>query len=187
MELFETVRKNIGNRILVKKNTKIKRSVFYPDINHIKNVGIVWDSSNPDDFQYLSKFYQKLSDRNIRIKVIGYYPGKVLPDQYTALRYVSFIRREEVNFFYIPVTNDALEFINFGFDVLIDINFRKILPLNYISSLSASRFKVGLSGANAQDSPFDLLMEFQNPINIENYLNEVLYYLEMIKSGETTK
>jgi hypothetical protein len=187
MELFETIRQNVGNRILVKKNSRIKRSAFFSNINLIKTIGIVWDSSNPEEFTFLSAFYQKLQERNIDVKVIGYYPDKILPDKYTAIRYLSCLNREEVNFFYIPVTNEALEFIEFRFDILIDINFKKVLPLHYISSLSMARLKIGLYGGDEISTPYDLMMDMQRPVNIENYLNEIIFYLEMIKSENTKK
>jgi hypothetical protein len=185
MEIFEAIRQNVGNRILVKKNAGRKRSTFYSNINLIKNIGIVWDSSNPAEFSFISGFYQKLCDRNINMKVIGYYPDKILPDKYTAIRYLSCIRREEVNFFYIPVTTEALEFIDFTFDILIDINFKKVLPLYYISSLSHAKFKIGLFDKDDISPPFDLMMDIQRPVIVENYLNAIIHYLEMIKSGET--
>jgi hypothetical protein len=68
---------------------------------------------------------------------------------------------------------------------LIDINFDKLLPLYYISSLSNAGFKVGLleSGAN---TPFDLMMEIKTPVDIDNYLDQILQYLGMI-NAETVK
>ncbi len=187
MELFETLRQNVGNRILLKKNSRVKRSAFYSNISLIKTIGIVWDSSEPEEFPYLSAFYQRLHERNIDVRVIGYYPYKALPDKYTAIRYLSCIRREEVNFFYIPVTSEALEFIESRFDILIDINFKKVLPLHYISSLSMARLKIGLYEGDEISDSFDLMMEMQKPVNIETYLNEIIYYLEMIKSENTKK
>ena len=87
----------------------------------------------------MSRFYQKMHDRNIDVKIIGYYPGKELPDQYTALRYLSCIRKKEINMFYIPVSTETDVFINTRFDILIDINFEKLFPLRYITSLSSGQ------------------------------------------------
>jgi len=183
MELFENIRLKIGNAILTKKMARIKRNVYYSSFSMVKNIGIVWDASRPEDFASLSKFCQKMQVRNIDVKIISYFPGKNLPDQYTAIRYLTCIRKKEINFFYHPVSSETNIFINNRFDILIDINFRKLLTLKYLSSLSNAAFKVGLFESESGETPFDLMMELKNPVDVENYLIQVIEYLEMINSG----
>ncbi|MCK7531678.1 MAG: hypothetical protein MZV63_11935 [Marinilabiliales bacterium] len=80
-----------------------------------------------------------MHERNIDVKIFGYYPGKELPDQYTAIRYLTCIRKNESKFFYIPVSTEADVFINTQFDILIDINFERLFPLQYITSIICSQ------------------------------------------------
>jgi hypothetical protein len=185
MELFENTRLKIGNSILLKRIANIRRKIFYSNIGQIKNIGIVWDASKTQDFSSLSKFYQKMHERNIDVKILGYYPGKELPNQYTAIRYLSCIRRKEINFFCIPVSTETNVFIKTKFDVLIDINFEKSFPLFYITSMSSASFKVGLFDSQSGESTFDLMIELKKPVSVENYLEQVIHYLEMIKSGSS--
>jgi hypothetical protein len=114
---------------------------------------------------------------------LGYFAGNNLPNQFTAVRYLSIVKKEELNLFYHPVSVDTHSFVNNRFDVLIDINFKKLLPLLYISSLSNAGFKVGLFDSETRDTPFDLMMDLKSPVSVEDYLNQVVYYLEMINSG----
>jgi hypothetical protein len=187
MELFGNTRIKLGNSILSKKIARTRRKVHYSNILQVKSIGIVWDASKTQDFISLSKFYQRMHDRNIDVKIIGYYPGKELPDQYTALRYLSCIRRKEVNFFYLPVSAESDFFINNKFDILIDLNFDKVFPLKYITSLSSASFKVGLSDGERESSSFELMMELKEPVQVETYLNEIIHYLEMINSGSSKR
>jgi hypothetical protein len=185
MELFRNTRLKIANSILEKKIARAKRKVHYSSFSQVKSIGIVWDSSRTADFPSLSRFYQKMHDRNIEVKILGYYSGKELPDQYTAIRYLSLIRRKELSFFYLPGTSETNSFITNRFDILIDINFEKTFPLRYITSLSLSSFKVGLFSSENGSSTFDLMIELKKPYNVESYLEESIHYLEMIKSGST--
>jgi len=187
MELFKNIRLKIGQVIFAKKMAKTKRKVFYSDFSQIRNIGIVWDASNTADFSSLSKFCQKMHEKNIEVKILGYFPGKELPNQYTAIRYLTCLRKNELSFFYIPETSEANSFINNRFDVLIDINFNKIFTLNYLTFLSVAAFKVGLFESERNDTPFDLMMEIKRPVSADNYLDQVLHYLEMINSGTDTK
>jgi len=183
MELFKNIRIKIGKAILTKKMARTKRNVYYSSFSMVKSIGIVWDASNPDEFSCLARFCQKMYERNIEVKILGYFNGKNLPDQYTSNIFLTCIRKKEINFFYVPVSSEANSFINNRFDILVDINFRKLFPLKYILSLSNAGFKVGLFEHETIDSPFDLMMEIKKPVDIENYLIQVIEYLEMINSG----
>ena len=183
MELFQNIRLRIGKVILTKKIATKKRKINFSTFSQVKNIGIVWDASKTEEFHYISRFHQKMHERNIDVKVFGYFPGKNLPDQYTALRYLTCMRRKELDFFYLPVSPEANSFINNQIDVLIDINFKKLLPLQYITSVSNAAFKVGLFDPETVISPFDLMIELKKPVDIDIYLAQVIQYLEMIKSG----
>lgn len=186
MELIRNIRQKIGNIILRKKNGKTKRKVSYFNIDRVKKIGIVWDATEVKDFASLSKFYLRMNERNVELKIFGYYPGKNLPDQYTALRYLTCMRREELNFFYLPVSGEAESFINNRFDILIDMNFKNLLPLKYISSLSDAALKVGLFETGNGDI-FDLMIEMKKPVDVESYLDQTLHYLEMIHAEQVEK
>jgi hypothetical protein len=131
MELFEKIRLKIGDTILRNKIALSKRKAHFLNINEVKNIGIVWDASITEDFICLSKFYQKMHENKTDVKIMGYFPGKSLPNQYTAIRYLSVIKKEELNLFYHPVSPETNAFINNRFDILIDLNFKKLVPLQY--------------------------------------------------------
>jgi len=187
MKLFRRLRLRAGKAIMAGKLSKIRRKPFYVDFNSIKSIGLVWDATRQEDFQILNKFHQRMAALNINAEVIGYYPGKKLPDQYTAIRFLTCLKRQDLNFFYKPVSPEAGKFISRNFDVLIDLNFRKIFPLEYLASLSAAKLKVGLPGARPETSPFDLMISLKNPVSTDPYLEQVLFYLEMIKSNSEKK
>ena len=181
MELFKKFRLKIGKLILSKNVARTKRNVYYSNFKNVKTIGIVWDASRPLEFASLSRFHQRMQDIKIDVAIFGYYPGKNLPDQYTAIRYLRCIRKDEVNSFYHPDSSETNSFISNHFDILIDINFDKMVPLCYVTSLSRARFKVGLFDNETTESPFDLMMEIKNPVDIDGYLLQVIQYLEMIK------
>lgn len=187
MEMFKDTRLNIGKSILRKKMARMKRTRFNGNISNAKTIGLVWDASNPEELPTLSHFYQKMAEKNINVKIIGYFPGKYLPDKLTAIRYLTCLKKDEINITYRPVSHEASTFINTRFDILIDINFKDLFPLRYISYLSMAGFKVGIFGTGSENSPYDLMMEFDKSTDINTYLTQAIYYLEMINSGSNKK
>lgn len=182
MELLKNIRLQIGRSFLLKKLTKTKRNVFYLNFSKVKTIGLVWDTSMPDAFAALSRFHQIMHERAVNVKIIGYFSGKNLPDKFTAVRYLTLLRKDDIDIFYKPVSAEADWFINLRLDVLIDLNFSRTFPLRYITSLSNAAFKVGLHESEYGDNPFDLMMDIKNPIVIDNYLKQIIEYLEMINS-----
>ncbi|MCU0362383.1 MAG: hypothetical protein MUE32_03410 [Bacteroidales bacterium] len=180
MELFRNVRLRFGRASLDRRLAKTKRAARYTDLDRVRTMGIVWDAAATKEFPDLQAFHHKMHERGIEVTILGYYDGKELPDQYTAIRYLTCLRRNELNNFYIPVSREAEMFINREFDILIDLNFRNQFSLYCISALSRAAFKVGLMGT---DSVSDLMMDIKNPQEIGSYLGHVIHYLEMINSG----
>jgi hypothetical protein len=186
MELLRSLRVRAGRSKLSGKMARITRKPYFINFYNIKSIGIVWDASKTEDFIILSRFYQKMAEQNKEVKIFGYFPGRDLPDKYTAIRFLTCVKKKEINFFYCPVHPDTEAFIKTKFDVLIDINFKKHFPLFYVTSLSQAGLKVGLADSQPLASPFDLMISMKSPVNLENYLEQVLYYLDMINS-ETAK
>ena len=93
MEMFKNIRLNRGKAILKKKMARMKRKRFLGNINNARTMGLVWDASNPDDISVLSQFHQKMSEKNIDLKIMGYFPGKNLPDRLTAIRYLTCLKK----------------------------------------------------------------------------------------------
>ncbi len=181
MELFKEYRLKIGKVLLAKKVARIKRGVSYSGFNKVKSIGIVWDASKPAEFNNLSRFYQKMQEMKIEVKILGYFPGNNLPDQFTAIRYFRCIKKDDIDSFYQPDSSETTTFINSSFDILIDINFDNHFPLKYVTSLSKASFKVGLYEPQSHDSASDMMIELKKPVDIDEYLNQIIRYLEMIK------
>jgi hypothetical protein len=187
MELFRNLRIRAGRLLLSGKMSKTTRKPHYINFCNIKSIGIVWDASGPEDFFKLSRFHQKMSELNKEVKIFGFYPGKTLPDQYVAIRFLTCLKKREIDFFFRPVASESQSFIKTKFDVLIDINFKKQFPLVYITSLSEAVLKVGLADLKPESSPFDLMISLKSPVSIDSYLEQVIYYLEMINSESVKK
>jgi hypothetical protein len=180
MKLFGKFRLSIGSRALRKKIDNNRRTVSYSNINNVKNIGIVWDASDPKEFKNISAFHSKMGQRGINVKVIGFYDHKELPGEFTAINYFTCLKRTDLNIFFKPSTPESETFIDEKFDVLIDINFKNLFPLHYITSMSRGSIKVGLFTED-NSAPFDLMID-QRETTVNDYLEQVIHYLEMINN-----
>ena len=111
-----------------------------------------------------------MKDMKIEVMIFGYFPGKNLPDQYTAIRYLRCMRNDEINSFYHPNSSEARSFINNPFDILIDINFENNCSPPVCHITIQSQIKSGLYDPDLKNQASDLMMELKNPVDIDSYL-----------------
>ncbi len=182
MVLFKGIRFFFGRTILKNRRNKIRRIKKFNNLRNSHKIGIVWDGSKPDDFDSISSFYQDMQNINIQVDIVCYYPDKVLPDKYTAIRYLNCFKQSDLNLFFIPQVYDINEFINTPYEILIDINNNEYFPLEFITTLSRAEFKVGHERLKYKDQ-LDMTMSTDKANDPAYYLEQVKYYLEMINTG----
>lgn len=164
---------------------RIKKTFRNKKFNNLKNahkIGIVWDGSYISDFKHINRLYSRMLEKGIQVDIVCYYPGKVLPDEYTALRYLTCFKRSDLNFFFLPAQDDLNEFISTPYEILIDINFKNQFPLLYVTSLSKAEFKIG-ADETINQSALDMTIKLADKDNIEYYLEQAELYLNMINTG----
>lgn len=180
MELAGEIRHKIGNSILRKKSVKISRKASYKGLDFIKSIAVIWNYDLKDLYN-LEDFYKRMKERNIDVKVISYHPEKSITENLSSAAYLKCFGRKDVDLFFIPVKSEADKLLNEKFDILIDMNFDKKLPLKYISALSDASFKVGLYESEGDSSIYDLMIDLHKPVDSAIYLDQTIHYLEMIK------
>lgn len=179
--MFKNLRLSLGRQMLVKKIAGLKRSRFRGNISSAKKIGIIWDASNPDEFGVLTQFHQKMAERNIDVHILGYYPAKEIPDRITAIRYLTCLKQPDLDLFYRPIPPEAVSFMKTPFEILIDVNFKALFPLQYISCLSSAGLKVGIFENGYYNSPFDFMIEMK-PGDLSGFLTQATHYLELINT-----
>lgn len=182
MELFRGMRLLTGRWLLKMRKKKVRRNKQFNNLGNSHKIGLVWDGSNTADFKSIASFYNDMLKKNIQTDIICYYPDKVLPDQYTAIRYLKCVKVSDLNLWYLPQSPDIDEFINIPYEILIDVNNNNHFPAEYMTVLSKAEFKVG-PACSAYRDMLDMTIKIDGEYETSYYLEQVKYYLEMINTG----
>lgn len=186
MEIFGNLRLRAGRAILNKRITALRRMKQGFDLEKVKKVGILWDATYEKDFQHLAALNRQLAEMDKSVKVLTWIPGKSVPDRLTGLTYMKFLRKGDLNWAFVPVSDDAKNFMTTKFDLLIDINPSSIFPLIFITSVSPAPMKTGPHISDDPEKlPYDLMIKTEKPFSIKVFLEQVMYYLAMISGPET--
>ena len=160
------------------------RPKAFLNFEEIKTIGIVFEATNPEQFETIKKFVINLKQKGKRVHGIGYYDNKIIPDNvYYSKTDFDLFNAKEINSIGEPTNPYIKTFISEVRDVLIDINFNQKFVLRYITAHSYAKCKIGLN-LPENNSVLDMLIAIEKEQGIENYLQQVEKYLNMIVSKQ---
>lgn len=186
MALLKNLRLKAGRYKLQQRLTIVKRMRQDFSLEKAKKIGILWDASFENDFQHLAALNRQLAEMGKSVEVMAWIPGKSVPDRLTGLTYMRFIRKEDLNWAYIPVSEDSKAFIEKHFDLLIDINPSSVFPLCCLAALSPATMKVGPDVTEEPEkAPYDMMIRTRKPFSVAVFIEQVMVYLSMISTPDT--
>lgn len=160
-----------------------KRIAQVCNLADAKSIGLLYKIESQESLMNLRQFakYIKGEFGTKQVFMMGYWDNaKENPDFLQTKVDFEFFTKKDLNWAGIPRGGNIDNFFNESFDLLIDMNDYLNVPLRYLLVKSNAKLKVGrLSEEN--EPYFDVLIG-DNKMNFENYCNELVKYLTMLKA-----
>lgn len=182
MAFLDGVRIKIGEYFLGKEIYAVKRSKAIINLKDAKTIGIIYNADNINDVELVKKYIAYLRDLGKRVWSLGYVPLKEMPGNITTSIDHRCFTLKEVNWYYKPAINIIDNFVKEEYDLLLDLNIAKQLPLIYIAALSKSKCKVGRY-SEKYVSLYDVMIETDDQKGLKYFLQNVDTYMEMVNKG----
>jgi len=160
----------------IKKIASAPREKQFIKLPDAKSVGIVFDATNPEEFELIKKFIQQLKEHTKGIHAIGYIDNKITPNYSYIKTDIDLFNKKELKNLYQPVSPYIKNFIEAERDILIDANIGNKLPLQYIAAASKARCKVG-QHTQGNELMHDVLLNVGPNKGLEFFLQQSLKYL----------
>jgi hypothetical protein len=113
------------------------------------------------------------------VSVLGYVDSKKLIDHYLYRKGFDFFSKNDLNWYYRPVSPLAMQFMDEPFDLLLNLSLEDHFPIHYITTLSQATFKAG------RFFPTDESLDFMIDIEKENQMMRSLHK-EIMGEAETS-
>lgn len=113
------------------------RNPVFPDIDKVKTIGVIWQPTQKDAFQYLKSYFNR---EQVIFRGFCVFESITNPQQDS-----NTLTVKDLDFWGLPKKEKVEEFINIKFEVLFNIALDNNLVIDYITALSQARFKVGSS------------------------------------------
>lgn len=180
MKIIDNIKRNTGLKALSKSIRSVKRNKYVHNLVTARKVALVGIVNTVQDFDDIASFQRYLTEKNMQVDVLVYFPGKEIPQQLLLRKGMNIFNRNEVNWYGKPLLPFVEQFCRVEYDILIDLSLIESFPIRWISTLSRSKFKVG--SLSYSDNPYELIITVDNKKEISYLTEQVIHYLNLLNN-----
>lgn len=179
--LSQKIRSLLGD-IKFRRDIKTFQRVNHQTVNfeEARKIGLLYDATDPKTYEVVKNYVKRVRGFHKEVHALGYVDKKELPDNQFAQYGLDFFCRKNLDFKMTPRNLVVTNFINEKFDILIQLNGRKIFPLRYIAALSHAKFRVGKYDRR-NFLLYDFMISVGEGSTINQFIEEAERYLRLIK------
>ena len=170
------------NRKITKALSVNNRHKEIKNLGKIRSVLVLCSIKTPDDLIKWKQYFKNLDSQIKKVDVLFYLPMQIAKENRHNLG-DKIIYPHQLSWMGTPKDEKYLKsYIDFNYDLLIDINFDSIFALKWIFVKSQAALKVG---PQANDNHYyDLMI---NTVDAENktklYINQIFHFLRQINNN----
>lgn len=180
MKLIDNFKRNTGLTALSKSIRTVKRNKFVHNLVTARKVAIIGLVNTLEDFEDINALQKFFVEQNIQVDVLLYHPAKEIPQQFLLRKGISFIGKNDINWYGKPLNPIVDQFCKNEFDILIDLSLFETMPIRWIASLSKAKFKVG--GLSYNGNPYDLIITIDSKKGMFYLSEQIAHYLNLLNN-----
>ena len=167
---IKDIKEKIARRKLSKIIQAIERSPVFPNINKVKTIGVIWQPTQKEAFQFMKSFFNR---EQVIFRGFCVFEAITNPHQDA-----NTLTVKDLDFWGLPKKDKVDEFINIRFEVLFNIALEDNLVLDYITALSQARFKIGCS--QNVNNYFDMNINIGENLDPMYVAKQQIFYLAQL-------
>jgi hypothetical protein len=171
-------------RFLKRALGRNKRNRKTNNFETAKNLGILFEVREEQDYHDIHEFVQGLQKKGLRVKALGYMEDKLITTHFLPVLSFDFIYRKNLNWYGRPGSVKYREFCNADFDILIDLSKEYQHIMMFAAAESIASFKIS-SYSESKKAIFDMMLEVDGEMPVRQLTIEFEKYINMIKPGNS--
>jgi len=182
VSFLKDIQEKIGRFKLKKGQNHLQRNVKALSLAKASTIGVLYNATNRSDSETVKKFLHYLKEERKDVISLGFMDYKEASELITPTLKYKFFDQNDLSKSLVPRGSDVADFLNKPFNILIDLNTKgDCFPLEYISSLSIAKFKVGANGSYRGDA-CDLVIDINENPELNFLIIQIKHYLKMINN-----
>jgi len=181
LKAVKNIKNKLGQFKLKREKAKQNRNLKAFSLEKASTIGVIYNATNRSEAEIAKKFLHYLKEERKEVMSLGYINSKDASEMVKPNFNYQYFDNSNLSKIKIPKGEKITKFINTPFSILIDLNIDECFPLEYISTLSKARFKVG-ANQNYRDTEFDLILNINEKRDVNFLIIQVKHYLKMINN-----
>ncbi len=177
----QKLKHKISDYLLHKEIRKNNRETEVIPITDARNVGILYDATYDKDYELIKNYVKDLRSSTKDVQSLGYFNRKELPNTRFMKLGLDFFTQKSLNWRMRPNNPIVNNFINRNFDILICLNIDRNIPLQYVSSMTHAKFKIGRYDIK-NSNIYDFMIKVDGTTTLKQMIEQVSHYLNLIKN-----
>lgn len=175
MTLIERIKSFFYNRALNQKLQGFAPKRSITNLADAKKVGIVYDSSNPDNDIIVTKYAEDLRKQGKQVELMGFVNDKKIDHKADILVF----NPNHLEWTGVPKDERINKFAATDFDLMIGAFTGSNLALEYIAYTSKAKWRVGPYLKGKKDA-FDLMIRLGDKTGLDYLLKQITHFLNQI-------
>lgn len=179
--------KNFGRRRMIKQMMSEERSKKIANLDQVKHIGIIFQVADEYEWNVLYHFIKVMEGQGKKVSVIGLQGSdQELSFIITHASTIICHEKEDINFWGVPKDEKTQAFTEMHYDLLVDTTeqpnfFGQFITMKTESDLRVARIDTSDEASINSGEIYDLMIQNEGPIDLKEYLNNVVGYLSMIQ------
>lgn len=154
----------------------MQRKSVLTNLHNANTIGILYDSTNPDNDIVITKFAEGLRGQGKTVEILGFVDDKKIDHKAD----IQIFNSKSLNWIRVPADEKATKFAGQNFDLLFAAFTVENKPLEYIARTSQSGWRVGSYDEKKTDF-YDLMINVGDKKELPYFLEQATYFLNKIQ------
>ncbi|MCR4817304.1 MAG: hypothetical protein K5842_09030 [Bacteroidales bacterium] len=186
--MFDFIKRKYQQRHLRNLITE-EREKRIDNWNDIKTIGLIFTVGDAEHWNLIHRFVTAQESHGKEVHLIGFQADKYEINYiFSHTRTIICHEKEDFNYFGIPKEGVVEGFTSEHFDLVIDTTVQPDFFGKYVTALSNANLKVGYSHTDSDKNEgsmemYDMAIQSQEPLDLKNYIEQIVKYLMMVKKN----
>lgn len=186
MSWLEKIKNKLGFWMLEKKVEVRKGINPIPSFESIQEIGVIYNATKAIEEEQMNRIAHFLRNQGKKVWTLGYVDSNKLPHNRKFHISSEYFWKEQLNFLNLPQPEKVGQFMNHNFDLLMNLYFDPILPMQAMSCICQAKYRMGAQIENGIQYN-DSIIDTGNDHSIQSLSAQIVHYLKVINQHESNK
>ena len=176
MELWDNIRNYFYRKNIEKTLAGLNPKRVLTNLHDAKTVGIVYNSTNPDNDIIITKFAEHLRKEGKTVDILGFVDDKKIDHKADVLIF----NPNNLSWYRTPSDERVEKFADKNFDLLLAAFTEENFPLEYVARTSKAKWRLGIFDEKKTDY-YDMMINMSGKNDLQHFLEQSTHFLNKIQ------